>query len=218
MPSHIEDRLVLRDTETRSLAPALANVIKSLGGRVKFLAETAQGRSAFAGEPASCPRNPQGLLGVDFSGPPFGSAWRTPLWWIGGTQEDGTGDWQGQRQVATVTSSSGLNLPIRFFNRMHAGGIRVPHSRCYVSIRGYKATGTNAALTIRLGYVGAREAEPAMESTATSSVATDSTVSEPTDAWWNITPGRNAIHLHLTTDHDFVLTSIMGYQRVKRTH
>lgn len=218
MPSHVEDRSVLRDTETRSLAPAYADVIKSLGGRVKFLAEMAAGASSFNGEPASCPRNPQGLLGADFSGPPFGSAWRTPLFWIGGITTDVVGDWQGQRQVATVTSTSPLNLPIHFYNRPFASFERAPHSRCYLTMRNFKATATNANITIRLGYAThGGDNDPAMEANATVSSATEVN-SDPTSIWWNITPGRVALRLQITTDHDVTITSIAGYQRVKRSH
>lgn len=218
MPSTVEDRSVLRDAETRSLAAAYANVINSLGGRAKFLAEMAMGAAAFASEPASCQRNPQGTLGVDFSGPPFGSAWRTPLWWTGGVKEDITGDWQGQRQVALVTTTAPLNMLVRFWNRPHALVPKGPHTRCYLTMRAYRATGTNAALTVRLGYDGhSNDSDPAMSAVMVATSAAD-TIFTPTTIWWNVVPGLNALRLQVTTDHDAVIMAASGYQKAKRSH
>ena len=60
----------LTDAETKSLAPAHAKVAQSLAGRVLYLAELVQGQIPVTlGRQATLP-NPQGLIGIDHSGPP----------------------------------------------------------------------------------------------------------------------------------------------------
>lgn len=65
-------------------AGARGEVPLSLAGRDRHLWEMVTGASAVAGEPAAVPTNPQGLVGIDMSGPPFGPCLLLPVaWWEG---------------------------------------------------------------------------------------------------------------------------------------
>lgn len=215
MAAHVADQRPLSDAECRSLAPAYANVIKSLGGRTRILGEKVVGASMLTGEVAAAPTNPQGRgCGVDFSGPPFGSAWRTPMWWIGGIKEDVSGDWEGQSRVGPATSTAPLTIAIRFWNRPHARFDKAPHSRCYLNLRAYKTTGTSATATAKYGY----SAGGPLRSQDFSVTSTSEATFDLIDAYWDVVPGRNEILLTVTTDHDVMITGALGHQRVKRSH
>ena len=70
----------MTDAECRSLAPAHARrIATSIAGRARALYELASGKAgAFDGGGTSL--NPQGRLGVDRSGPPWGDAHTHPMW------------------------------------------------------------------------------------------------------------------------------------------
>lgn len=68
----------LTDAECRTLAPAVSRKLAtSLAGRAVALYELASGKAASEG--GLTPLNPQGRLGVDRSGPPWGDAHRHAL-------------------------------------------------------------------------------------------------------------------------------------------
>jgi hypothetical protein len=70
----------MTDSECRTLAPAVARrLATSLAGRARALYELASG-AAGADDGGGIPLNPQGRLGVDRSGPPWGDAHTHPLW------------------------------------------------------------------------------------------------------------------------------------------
>jgi len=69
-------------------AQADAEIPQMLAGRARWLYEMASGASAVDGEPASVPVNPQGRIGHDHSGPPYGSALKHRLFGWSGTRDD----------------------------------------------------------------------------------------------------------------------------------
>lgn len=70
----------MTDAECRTLAPAVARrLATSLAGRARALYELASG-AAGATDGGGTPLNPQGRLGIDRSGPPWGDAHTHPLW------------------------------------------------------------------------------------------------------------------------------------------
>lgn len=84
MTTRIYSRRYLKSGEAHAHAAAKSDVPMSLAGRARHLWEMATGASAIAGEQASAPVNPQGLIGIDMSGPPFGPALLLPVaWWEG---------------------------------------------------------------------------------------------------------------------------------------
>lgn len=61
----------LEASATSSFAPCTADLARSIAGRTRWLHELATGEAS--GRPCT-PKNPQGNLGIDMSGPPWGSA------------------------------------------------------------------------------------------------------------------------------------------------
>ena len=70
----------MTDAECRTLAPARARrLATSIAGRARALYELASGEAG-ATDGGGTPLNPQGRLGVDRSGPPWGDAHTHPMW------------------------------------------------------------------------------------------------------------------------------------------
>lgn len=67
---------VLPTVRTRNQAAAVSETARAAAGRARWLYEMATGESGDANEPPALPKNPQGLYGADFSGPPYGVAKR----------------------------------------------------------------------------------------------------------------------------------------------
>lgn len=90
-------------------SPAVAEVARSLAGRARWLHEMATGQSAETGTAAGVLRNPQGLVGVDHSGAPYGVALRHPII-EGGDPIDGTADtyWKDTAPADLTTSISSV--------------------------------------------------------------------------------------------------------------
>lgn len=82
--SRIVSSSPLTQTQIRTYAPAHATIAESLAGRVRYLYELATGKASIDADGIVTPLNPQGLPGVDRSGPPWGDALTHPLWiWEG---------------------------------------------------------------------------------------------------------------------------------------
>ena len=107
----------LTDNQACSLAPARAEVIQSLTGNTAQLYELATGSKA--GDRAVTPLNPQGELGVDLSGPPWGSCLLTPIWTMSGKKPN-TAEAYGRRTICTVSSTSTQAWMNPIFVRPHA--------------------------------------------------------------------------------------------------
>jgi len=73
----------LQDVDADSESDAVAFVIQSLVGGAAYLYELVAGK-AVSRDSRITPPNPQGEIGVDLSGPPWGSAIRHPIAWLGG--------------------------------------------------------------------------------------------------------------------------------------
>lgn len=90
----------LRDIDADSESDALATVIQALVGGAAYLYELVSG-TAVSSDSRVTPSNPQGEIGVDLSGPPWGSAIRHPIAWLGGALPN-TAIGYGMAPVCTV--------------------------------------------------------------------------------------------------------------------
>jgi hypothetical protein len=208
----------LQDIDTKSKARARARVLQSLAGRIYFLSELAQGRVTVTSGRASTPPNPQGLIGIDHSGPPFGSCFLHPLFTMGGCQADVSGDAVGQREVGQFTSTSPLKIPIRLYVRPFAMQAGAPYSRGYLVFRARRATGSgNITVTIRFRRHGA--SGPAM---SVASVVGSSTTSnfEPTAAWIDLAPGHNNVDVEFSSASTtaIIVECFSIHNREERSH
>jgi hypothetical protein len=123
-------------------AAAQSEVPQSLAGRDRHLWEMAHGASAVSGEPASVPPNPQGLIGVDMSGPPYGPALLLPVaWWEGrtGAGVAPTNQW-------SVIDGTPVDLNWRIFNRPHVQRLdgNAPLQKLALLWRGTASAGTSS--------------------------------------------------------------------------
>jgi len=215
----ISGRTGLTDAEARGLSPAHARVVQSMAGRLRALYEMATGQAIVAGEMPSIPRNPQGLLGVDFSGPPYGSAWRHPLGGSGGLKPDtvGAGAWEGHQTQGSCVAGSRLIIPICLYVRPHVGIDRAPYTRGYPIVSLYQATAV-AGFSVTLTCIWG-EGEGARRS-ATATASSTAEVLRLPDVWWDLHPGRNNLRLELETASATaaILARFTINQMVKREH
>lgn len=206
----------LRDDQARSRARAYAHVLRSLAGRVRFLAEMATGGSIFLDGTPSVPKNPQGLYGLDFSGPPFGSAWRHVIASCGGIKPSAS--WETTPVLGSVVAGANLVLPIRLWVRPHVLGERGPYSRGYPVLRVYQSSAVASfSVTARCRSLAGDDVprEQAFNVVTT----TESTITLAS-TYWDLRPGFNDVELELETASStaMVLASFSVNQIEKRGH
>lgn len=129
-------------SEVAAHAPARSEVGQSLAGRDRHLWEMATGASAVDGEPASVGRNPQGLVGIDMSGPPFGPCLLLPVsWWEG---RSGAGVQPTNRWSAVGDTAASEDWPV--YNRPHVQRLdgNAPLQQLALLWRGTASAGTSS--------------------------------------------------------------------------
>lgn len=209
----------LQDLDTRSLAPAHAVVLQSLAGRVLYLAELIQGRVPVTLGRQVTPSNPQGLTGIDHSGPPFGSAFRHPLLTMGGCLEDASGDCAGQRVVGRFSDADSLIIPLNLYVRPFASWGGAPYSRGFVSARVARVSGSGS---VDFDIVMRRRGASTTPSNATASVSSTTPTHVATGtAHFLLGPGHNALELEFRTaaaSVELVVEQFQVWQSAKRSH
>lgn len=86
--SRMGSTLYLTESATKAHAGAYSETAQSLVGRPRVAWELAHGGTAVAGEAPFISANPQGTIGVDMSGPPFGACMLLPVsMWRGRTAQ-----------------------------------------------------------------------------------------------------------------------------------
>lgn len=220
--------LWLPDSKVESQAPAVAEVIEGLAGRARILWELATG-TVPDNETRVTPLNPQGLVGCDCSGPPWGSAHRHPIAWWGGIKPDSATFSSNPRAIAgTTIASSTLQAPsyhwewniwVRPFEYLPAPAI-APLSRAYVLLSGYTSSATSVTLTVTACANGQHIDDGHETTQATTATTADTAYTIGTDCYFDLRPGRNRIRLHIinsSTTVYFTPTKIMIYHKAKRS-
>jgi hypothetical protein len=211
----------LSDAECRSLAPARAKRLAySLSGRARYLLEMLTGEPA-ADDGGATPLNPQGRMGVDRSGPPWGDAHLHPVWSYGVAIPvtsvifpAATGTYG---HVLDLNTGTGFvrRLTARFWVRPHHSTPTAPYSRLYLRATG-TSTGGTATATIRVYSTAEGEGGPSTSAT----VSTTGTAAFSTAAWCIVKPGWNERLLEIEqTSSTRVLVGPMSLnQIVRRSH
>jgi len=180
----------LRMSEVRTLAPVRArNFAASLGGLPRMLYELATGSDAGQDGGAS-PINPQGMLGTDLSGPPFGPAIRHTLCVA-----------EGQGPQASITGESPLHtfteddewfhLPMRVYVRPHvAQRGDEPYTRGYLSLSYALGTGAGTG-TGDLYFYSASQLDSFTRQTPTALSSASSTAVVTSTLWVPLVDGIN---------------------------
>jgi len=181
-------RKSLRANEARSLSPAVADrLAESIVGRARAIWELATGLSPIA-DGGGTARNPQGRLGLDRSGPPWGDAHTHPLW----TYEADAGlsavvygaptPWISLTALGQVERRTVL-INVRPFE----GRTLAPYSRGILNLRALRIGGAGTATaTIRCFAGGDLSASTTGAISATSNTALQTSTSAP---WVGLAPG-----------------------------
>lgn len=199
--SRVGSRVWLKDAQACNLAHGRAELIQALVGRARALNELVDGQPAVSGEASCLPPNPQGLVGIDHSGPPWGSVWRQPVAWLGGRGTDAT-DWQGPDDttpIVHVSSRAPAALKWNIWLRPHEvlpQGYIAPYGLLQMRLRARVRSAT-ATLTVK-GKV-----DDGPLTTLSSSLALTTTMTNMTPATSLAFPGGGGrfylVHLEFST-------------------
>lgn len=183
----------LRDDEATSWAPAVSRrLATSLAGRGRYLLELLRGDNCgFEGD-AGTPLNPQGLLGVDRSGPPWGDAHQHPLWVY---EYKASSVIIGEIPLATLDTVGEqvtifAEFPVRPFFQFD----RAPYSRAYLAWRITQTTGgatPPSATAVARIYASGSNAQD----TPSSSLTTTTTTASAGTAFGYTRPGINNLRI-----------------------
>lgn len=215
----------LTDEEVNAESPALARVIQGLVGGAAHLYELVSGTPA-SNDSQVTPPNPQGEIGVDLSGPPWGSALRHPIAWIGGMPES-TSIGYGRTPACVVKSTGGQNqigpwcFWVRPFEHLPSPR-KAPYSFGRVDIRAHRIGGLSATLQVAVRNLSidgsAPEFTPGNQATVLTSE--DNIAFSGGAMYVPLIPGWNTILLAFKNDStvDIHVDSVVVNQVVKRSH
>jgi len=152
---------------TKDQAPCLAEVGQALSGKARYLYEIAAGNSAVASEDPVVPANPQGLTGVDLSGPPWGSAILRPVALFGGTASNANLQAPNRKLLATADGSVyDFALWVRPHSPM-SDGYLPPEGTFGLLLRAYAASGTPTLTVTATDDYGSQAEALALSTTET---------------------------------------------------
>lgn len=177
MVSRVGDKLWLTDAQAGSLADARSEVARAFAGKARVINELVAGVSMVSGEPAVVPLNPQGLIGLDMSGPPWGSAWRHPVCWFGGRGTDTSGIQAPSRHIWMVHTAGQppkMRGPFRAWIRPFEV-LPSPYVAPYAALRAYlraRVRSGTATLTVTIAAASSRAMTDARTVTATAALTT----------------------------------------------
>ena len=215
--SRIFSTVFLPADATRNNAPAHSEVAQSLAGRARLAWETVHGVSAVSGEAAGIPLNPQGMRGIDLSGPPFGPCLLLPVAHWRGKSESGTSP---STPLDAVGSTKVTMPPWRVWNRAHATRAdgNAPLQRLQFQWRGICTAGASVASTFVITIVNVTTGTT---TTITRSINTTARTSYDEAALIPMVPGANDIiisFVRTTSTRVLTVTSMTLAVAAKRRH
>jgi hypothetical protein len=232
MVSRVGSSRTLPDSAVRSQARGGVELAQQMAGKARELYELACGESAVEGEPPFTPANPQGEVGCDLSGPPWGSALLHPIFWwswLGDdtdvTQPDNdliASSVGGSHQPAVVRAA----IWVRPFADVLPGGGIAPYSRGIIWVRGHRSSGGGAAQLIGRAR-NVTLGQTSLTASAASAGATTSSTTEidlftsADDFFMKLRPGLNEIELIFlceTLGNAIAIDSLSILQLAKRSH
>lgn len=185
----------LTDAEATSWAPAVSRrLATSLGGRPRYLLELLRGDGAGFDGDVGTPLNPQGQLGVDRSGPPWGDAHLHPMWIYEHALDTNIA---GQVAIASLTAVGQVaTVFAEFFNRPHYVAPKVPYSRAYFRGRVTCVGGGSCTVQVRV-YSGDVSRFASVTTTGTGTIGDSVTFAD-------VVPGLNSVRI------EFECTALTG--------
>lgn len=219
----------LRDVDADGESDAVARVIQSLVGGAAYLFELVAGH-AVSNDSQVTPPNPQGEIGVDLSGPPWGSAIRHPIAWCGGMLANAAINY-GPGSVIKVPPGTALSIvgPWRIWVRPFEhlpGESTAPYAIGEISLTGHEASAmAGVFLSVDIRNLSISSAPLTQEKafqidSGTTTEGTYTTGFTPTQPRVRLVPGWNTIEIGFSHDgtNDFYVDSIVINQIQKRTH
>lgn len=224
----------LEDGFFRSLANGLSEMINSLCGRARHLYELATGENPFPDEPAASQLNPDGRLGHNHRGPPWGSAFLHPVAWMVGMEpganltqpEPSTGGLGSEVRIIPADEDADIldwDVIVPWYDDL-APRAAAPYSRLFLDFVARLASGASASITIRAWSTEAVEAGRGMiredDFTITSTSAQNHS-SVGTDLWIDVLPGENRINIEIDNNDaagDVHIIALSLCQAVKSSH
>jgi hypothetical protein len=222
------DGLFLPDDAFRSEAKGNRNVIASLAMRSRRLYELVTGTNPHAAtDPAGTPRNPDGDLGHNHSGPPWGVAFLHPIATIS-RKKASAGNIQMPTgwQVADLTTTNPFIIgPWSIWNRRYAkrpSPYTAPYSRAYLRIIAHAAA--VSTLDVNIAALD-KDGSPKGGVNHVDSVSVTSAAETAytfTTAYVDLDPGQNLIKITFSSSTTGVNAPIVDAlslcQIVKQTH
>lgn len=202
MSSIVASTRYLPDSSVRSHAPARAEIVQALAGKARVLAELATGAPVADGEGLATALNPQGLIGIDFSGPPWGSALRCGVALMDGVVSAMPSLVQPPTRYAIASGQRRTVGRWRVVNRQYAAlpsPSIAPHSRARIMLGLYRSSGTGTITAT----VTARNHWLAQDGTTSSDVATVASIAAADiydGGFIRLRPGANEISIEITHD------------------
>lgn len=208
-------------SQARSLAPAVADIARSLAGRVRYLYELATGVPAFA-DGGATPLNPQGRLGIDHSGPPWGVAYQHPLWYVEGLPQIARAvDVYGEAPVLSLaTQNQTLRILARFYVRPFQKGPTVPYRRGYLTMTATALGAGTATASVKIYDADTANPEAAFRTSTITVASTSIPANIASEIYTTLEPGycRRLIEVKLTSTVGMRIDYASINQIVRRTH
>lgn len=175
----------LTKDQCKSLAPAYAEIAMSLAGRVRYLYELATGTPAHT-DGAATSTNPQGYLGVDRSGPPWGDALMHPLWIAEGVIP--SNEYYGEKSLIDTQSGYTRSVIASFFVRPFQMLPNCPYSIGKFVLQAIRNGTVNSTFTVKIYSGPNTDSEPdsvSVTTTSTTTLTTSGILDVPLTPGWN---------------------------------
>tara|TARA_R110002051_G_scaffold58024_1_gene107049 strand:- start:14150 stop:14848 length:699 start_codon:yes stop_codon:yes gene_type:complete len=151
----------LKKEETENWAPAKSEAFATLAGRNRWLNEFLRGEfytdrsGSLAQEAPATPANPQGITGLDHSGPPYGPALRHSVAQYHAIKyASGTSPLNDDRGIE-VPPDEGITFPVAFYNKPFSPSTTAPHSMGNLHVRIFNESGAASTMSFRIRGAGA---------------------------------------------------------------
>lgn len=203
-------------SQARTHAPALSTIARSISGRIRYLYELASGAPAIVDDGIVTPLNPQGRVGVDRSGPPWGDALQHPIWIFEGTPASSA--IYGEKAIASLSvSGAKASVIARMIVRPFQTVPLAPYSLGELTVYGIRTAGAGTATATIKTYAGTMAEDP--KRTATLTMTSSSTMSSA-QVMISLSPGHTErlIEIEATASVAFSIVHMAINQVVRRSH
>ncbi len=229
MQTRIGSEIYKPDSEARSESAGRVELARMLAGKSKVLAELATGARPVDADGRCTDVNPQGQLGVNLSGPPWGAALRRTI--AAGSGIKPGANFEDRTPPSTALECFGVTNsfvigPILIWNIPFdplPHPFVAPLSRGYVVFRAHRTTGAiSTDLEVRAWNVSMSETiENASRDIVTLGALAGNEATSTTDLFVRLRSGLNVVKLLFfcrTSGHEVMVDSWALEQRAKISH